>query len=201
MPLDVVATENIQYALAERFHGRPVDALHTLMGQERPDAEGFIAVAGIESIEWLIIQAVQDIAASEGVEDQNDALGGDPLPPLPHRTPRGRSAGEGDGRFYRPGLIIRARPTKSLRDGVRAGQAAAACLPCKRPEWVVRDQAFHGRFGDAGGDHLRQEGLEKVVVGPGVPPPGWAGSYQPWSWLRRICRSKPASMARWIRSM
>ncbi len=86
MPLDVMAMEEILYDLVERFPGRPVDALHTLSGQDRTDAAVIIARAGMESMDWLAEQVLGDAMALEEVDDaaSGDAL----LPPRPAQSSR-----------------------------------------------------------------------------------------------------------------
>lgn len=82
-PFDEIAIEDIFYDLVVRFPGRPVDALHQLSGQDRQDAAVIIARAGMESMEWLVTQALAEAGSLEGIDELDDAAFLDALPPPP----------------------------------------------------------------------------------------------------------------------
>ncbi len=83
MPLDVMAMEEILYDLVERFPDSPVDTLHTLSGDDRTDAAIIIARAGMESMDWLAAQALEDEIALEAMNELDVPLIADALPPPP----------------------------------------------------------------------------------------------------------------------
>ena len=88
MPLDVMAMDKILFELVERFPGQPVDALYTLSGQDRVDAAVIIVRAGMESMDWLRLQAMDDAMALEEMGGLDAAPSGDALPSPPAHPSR-----------------------------------------------------------------------------------------------------------------
>ncbi len=87
LPLDQIATEEILDDLLDRFPERSMDELHLLPPEDRAAATAIIARAGLEATDWMVEQALLEVAGDDPLLAlETDTAEANPLP-LPTRTP------------------------------------------------------------------------------------------------------------------